>query len=533
MPRQFLSPLTKKRWSRFRRLPHAWWSLVALVALYILSGAAELLCNSKPLLLRHDGRWYFPLVEYVSEKELLANGRDVRADFIALNRQGVFQDSFVLWAPLRNDPYRIVPPEELTPVLDDQVTITPELRVAGITVDSQLRIQRATGLHTFLPPGAPEENLTRQPLEKYWVLPPELSTQLQPFFRGEEAAEVDLQLSPQPSSPYPAVRLKIAASAPRPQSRRVLRARLLETSQSQPQSQKWSFRPGENLPKESPLPWQELPEDLRQKIHQSRSTLDQNHNSVSFDYPLNGRQCNVTLQRQVVRYPFPPTAGHLMGLDDAGRDVLARIIYGLRIALNFGFILVICSLSVGTFFGILQGYAGGTTDIIGQRLIEIWSGLPFLYVMILMGSIYGPGFMLLLFCYAIFNWVGISYYVRAETLRLRNQPFVEAARCMGLSPWRIAWKHILPNALVPLITFFPFSLVGAIGSLAALDYLGFGLPPPSPSLGELLAQAQTNRWAWWLVLFPALTLFLVMLIGVMIGEGLRNAYDPRRQNRLQ
>jgi microcin C transport system permease protein len=153
--------------------------------------------------------------------------------------------------------------------------------------------------------------------------------------------------------------------------------------------------------------------------------------------------------------------------------------------------------------------------------------------MILMGSIYGRSFGLLLVCYGIFNWIGISYYIRAEFLRLRKQPFVEAAKCMGISSFKIIFKHILPNGLIPVITFFPFSLVGAIGALAALDYLGFGLPPPTPSWGELLFQAQQYRWAWWLILFPSLILFVVMLLGVFVGEGIRNAYDPKRFTRLE
>jgi microcin C transport system permease protein len=190
-------------------------------------------------------------------------------------------------------------------------------------------------------------------------------------------------------------------------------------------------------------------------------------------------------------------------------------------------------MTLGTFLGAIQGYFGGGADILGQRLTEIWNALPFLYVMILLGAVYGRSFLLLLFCYAIFNWIGISYYVRAEFLRLRHLPFVEAARATGLPHRKIIFRHILPNALTPLITFFPFQLVGAIGALAALDYLGFGLPPPTPSWGELLQQAHQFRWAWWLILYPSLALFGVMLLGVFIGEGIRNAYDPRRYTRFE
>jgi microcin C transport system permease protein len=247
----------------------------------------------------------------------------------------------------------------------------------------------------------------------------------------------------------------------------------------------------------------------------------------------NGRTYTVEFIREDIRFPFHPVPGHIMGIDGAGRDVFARILYGLRTSMTFGLLLVFASMALGIIAGALQGYYGGAVDITGQRLIEIWSALPFLYIMILMGSVYGRSFSLLLVCYGIFNWIGISYYMRAEFLRLRKQPFVEAAKSMGIASRKIIFKHILPNGLVPIVTFFPFSLVGAIGSLAALDYLGFGLPPPTPSWGELLAQAQTYRWAWWLILYPSLALFIVMLLGVFIGEGIRNAYDPKRYSRLE
>ncbi|MFQ5485053.1 MAG: ABC transporter permease subunit, partial [Desulfobacterales bacterium] len=253
----------------------------------------------------------------------------------------------------------------------------------------------------------------------------------------------------------------------------------------------------------------------------------------SVSVTVNNRPYKVDFIKEDVRFPFAPVRGHMMGIDGAGRDVLARVLYGLRTSLTFGLMLVAFSVTMGIIAGALQGYYGGILDITGQRLIEIWSALPFLYIMILMGSTYGRSFSLLLFIYGLFNWIGISYYIRAEFLRLRKQPFVESAICMGISNRKIIFKHILPNAMVPVITFFPFSLVGAIGALAALDYLGFGLPPPTPSWGELLFQAQQYRWAWWLILYPSIALFMVMLLGVFVGEGVRNAYDPKRFTRLE
>lgn len=234
-----------------------------------------------------------------------------------------------------------------------------------------------------------------------------------------------------------------------------------------------------------------------------------------------------------VAWPFRPVAGHPCGIDAAGRDVLSRIVAGTRIALIFGLVLVATSMVLGVAIGAVQGYFGGLVDIASQRLIEIWSALPFLYVMMLVGSVLGRSFGLLLLCYGLFNWIGISYYMRAEFLRLRSRPFVDAARCQGFSTWNIMVRHILPNALTPLVTLLPFSLIGAIASISALDFLGFGLPPLTPSLGELLGQSQQDTSAWWLTLYPALTLFAIMLLSVFIGEGLRDAFDPKPTARYE
>ena len=237
--------------------------------------------------------------------------------------------------------------------------------------------------------------------------------------------------------------------------------------------------------------------------------------------------------KDAVSWPFPPVKGHPFGIDSAGRDVYARVVHGLRISLLFGLVLAFWAMIGGLVVGAIEGYFGGWTDILGQRFTEIWSALPFLYVMIFIGSTVGRGFGVLLLCYSLFNWIVVSYYVRAEFLRLRSRPFVEAAKCQGFSAARIIFREILPNALTPLVTLFPFLLMGAIGSLAALDFLGFGLPPLTPSLGELLNQAAQFREAWWLILFPTLALFTVMLLTVLVGEGLRDAFDPRRASKIE
>ena len=234
-----------------------------------------------------------------------------------------------------------------------------------------------------------------------------------------------------------------------------------------------------------------------------------------------------------VSFPFRPVPEHPFGIDAGGRDVYARVVHGMRIALVFGLVLAFLGMLFGLVIGAVEGYFGGKTDIVLQRFTEIWSAMPFLYVMIFIGSTLGRSFAVLMICYAIFNWITVSYYMRAEFLRLRMRTFVEAAKVQGCSTARIIFVHILPNALTPLITLFPFLLMGAIGSLAALDFLGFGLPPMTPSCGELLAEAQQFRSAWWLILFPSAALFIVMLLTVLVGEGLRDAFDPRQESKLE
>jgi len=225
--------------------------------------------------------------------------------------------------------------------------------------------------------------------------------------------------------------------------------------------------------------------------------------------------------------PSYPTAENWLGTDDQGRDVVARLIYGFRISVLFGLVLTIISSIVGVAAGAVQGYFGGRVDILGQRFIEIWSGLPTLYLLIILASLVKPNFWWLLGIMLLFSWTGLVGVVRAEFLRGRNLEYVRAARALGMSHSRIMKRHILPNAIVATMTFMPFILSGSITALTSLDFLGYGLPPGSPSLGELLAQGKANLHAPWLGIagFSAIALQLSLL--VFIGEGVRDAFDPR------
>jgi microcin C transport system permease protein len=231
--------------------------------------------------------------------------------------------------------------------------------------------------------------------------------------------------------------------------------------------------------------------------------------------------------------PHPPSAAHWLGTDSMARDILARLIYGFRICMVFAVCLMLMGAFLGITIGGVQGYLGGVVDIAAQRLIEIWSSLPFLYVVIMVGSIYGSNFMLLLLVMVLFQWIGLSYYMRGEFLKLKQMTYVKAARALGIGPIRIFFRQILPNALTPVITIMPFSLIGGITALTALDFLGFGLPPPTPSWGELLSQGLNNLYAPWIAISTITALFTTLLLATFIGEGVREAFDPKAEYRIE
>jgi microcin C transport system permease protein len=229
--------------------------------------------------------------------------------------------------------------------------------------------------------------------------------------------------------------------------------------------------------------------------------------------------------------PSPPTWENILGTDDQGRDVLARLIYGFRISVLFGLILAIGSSILGILAGGLQGYFGGKIDLFFQRFVEIWSGLPTLYLLIILGSMVEPNFWWLLGLMLMFSWTALVGLVRAEFLRARNFDYVRAARALGLSAPKIMFRHLLPNAMVATLTYLPFILNGAITTLTSLDFLGFGLPPGSPSLGEMLAQGKNNLQAPWLGFVAFFSVGITLILLVFIGEGIRDAFDPRKIRR--
>ena len=247
-------------------------------------------------------------------------------------------------------------------------------------------------------------------------------------------------------------------------------------------------------------------------------------------YPLNPYSYDTINFATSQPNPAPPSSDNWWGTDDRGRDVLARLIYGFRLSVLFAFTLTAIGIVLGIVAGALQGYLGGRFDLIAQRLIEIWGSMPELYLLIIFASIFEPSILLLLVLLSLFGWMGLSDYVRAEFLRSRNLNYVTAARALGVSNVAIMWRHLLPNGLTPVITFLPFRVSGAILALTSLDFLGLGVPPSTPSLGELLRQGKEHLDAWWIVSGTFIVLVGTLILLIFIGEGLREAMDMRKNS---
>ncbi|HNY27787.1 MAG TPA: ABC transporter permease subunit [Candidatus Sumerlaeota bacterium] len=541
-----LSPVARKRLHRFREMKRAWWAFCLLMGAFVLSQGAEFFCSDRPLYLRMGGEVYFPAFRFYfkerfhlgreyTEDDLLKDGNQTLPRYKALVRSEEFgrdPDNRVVFPIIPYGPDEILEPQSLEIPNEVRVVFFPAPLTGTVNLLSDGKIESSVGAGGFL--GLKEEEMPGFAFETGYPVEGDLKQALAARFANQEAPRfekevVSLKPIPSESRAVETVRrvvVSLPPYTPRTRAPKSVRLTLREVSNSSGTTEWVVFDERcEPIHVKSGL-WSSASEEERGKIVgwvQARFSGEVENQTVD----LAGKRLGVRFEKTEVRWPFEPVRGHPLGIDNSGRDVLARIIYAFRIALSFGLLLVFFSLTAGVVAGGVMGYWGGWVDLTGQRLIEIWVAVPFLYVMMLLGNVLGRSFGLLLVVYGLFNWVGISYYVRAEFLRLRKLPFVEAARCLGVPTWKILFKHILPNALTPVVTYFPFALVGAIGSLTALDYLGFGMPPPTASWGDLLNQAQTHRWAWWLTVYPALALSGVMILGVFIGEGVRAAFDSR------
>ena len=253
--------------------------------------------------------------------------------------------------------------------------------------------------------------------------------------------------------------------------------------------------------------------------------LKENNNWALF--PINPHSYNSINFNNSQPNPAPPSHENILGTDDRGRDVLARLIYGFRLSVIFALALTAIGILIGLFFGAIQGYFAGRIDLYLQRFIEIWGSMPELYILIIFASIFEPSILLLIVLLSLFGWISLSDYVRAEFLKGRNMDYVNAARTLGLTDWQIIVKHVLPNSLVSVVTFLPFRISGAILILTSLDFLGLGVPSSTPSLGELLAQGKENISAWWLSLTTFIVLVGTLLLLIFIGEGIRESISGK------
>ncbi len=248
-------------------------------------------------------------------------------------------------------------------------------------------------------------------------------------------------------------------------------------------------------------------------------------------YPLNPYHHSTLNYFAKEPNPSGPSRDNWLGTDDRGRDVLARLLYGFRISVLFALALTVIGVFLGILTGAIQGFYGGKTDLFFQRFIEIWGSMPELYLLIIFAAMFDPSLGLLLVLLSLFGWMGLSDYVRAEFLRNRQLDYVRAARAMGLSSMQIMWRHVLPNSMTPVVTFLPFRMSAAILALTSLDFLGLGVPPGTPSLGELLAQGKNNIDAWWISLSTFAVLVVTLLLLTFMGDALRDALDPRKADK--
>ena len=244
-------------------------------------------------------------------------------------------------------------------------------------------------------------------------------------------------------------------------------------------------------------------------------------------FPINPHSYNSINFNNAKPNPAPPSYDNLLGTDDRGRDVLARLIYGFRLSVIFALALTAVGIVIGLFFGAVQGYFAGRVDLYLQRFIEIWGSMPELYILIIFASIFEPSILLLILLLSLFGWISLSDYVRAEFLKGRNMDYVNAARTLGLTDFQIIVKHILPNSLISVVTFLPFRISGAILILTSLDFLGLGVPSTTPSLGELLSQGKDNISAWWLSLTTFFVLVGTLILLIFIGEGIRESISGK------
>lgn len=524
--KELIDPNTKRRFSHFKNTKRAYWSFWLFLIIFIISLFANFLANNKPLIINYEGKFYFPIFKYYSEDTFYKNGNFARINYKELVKSDVYKQNKKNWAIfpiIKYGAYETIKSSDLK--LDKSILLRIETKekIANIDVLKNFKIYKSNGLKQLL--GIEDKTLRNKKIEEVF----EKNNKLKSLINGLEKrfSNIDspiLEIKSKKNN----YKISLVAYKKRGRAPKKIRIYLRENNKIT-QSEKIKFAETGKVISNKKY-WLTLSEKDQKTLMSKVDSFRQEH-AINSEFDFGNFK--IYASKNNVNFPYPPNQQHILGLDESGRDVLTVILYATRISLLFGLILVTTSTILGIIIGAIQGFFGGKVDILGQRFIEIWEALPFLFIIMFLGSVFGKGFLILLVIYAAFNWISLSYYVRADFLKLRKMQFVEAARVLGISRIKIIIYHILPNALSSVITLFPFGLVGAIFALSALDYLGFGLPPGTPSWGDLLAQAQVYPPGWWLVVFPSIALFTVTLLGVFIGEGLRAAFDPRNKNNLE
>jgi len=453
---------------KFRNDRRAFYSMVALLTAFIITLPAELLCNVRPILLVVDGKPYFPIFFQYTEQDY-GGTRPVEPDYKS--------DAFMRW-------------------LKGEAPVEPKASTRTAAEDDA---QEGQGLELSV------DDFSEKGFD------PELFRTLNEI-RGEDSSSMGLGLDDFEEDSGTSMDLGLgdfeeegATSAPSPQQpdTSTVQAQAPPEASAEPRNV-WAL-------------WPPVRYDYKYIPTESKT------GRVALAAPYEVRSADGS---RII--PSSWEDGHYLGTDDRGRDVLARLIYGFRISMLFGISLAITGTIIGCILGGIQGFFGGWIDLIGQRLTEIWGSIPRLYILIILSAFLVPSTILLFLILNLTAWMGIAAYIRAEFLKGRNLEYVKAARALGVNNASIMRRHILPNSLTPVITFFPFEVTAGILALVSLDYLNLGVPSPAPSIGELLAQGKNNLQAIWILLPTFLMLTGTLSLLTFVGDGIRNAFDPRK-----
>ncbi|MFO7820524.1 MAG: ABC transporter permease subunit [Lentisphaeria bacterium] len=476
-----MNPKLKQGFTRFRRQKRAFYSLLILLVLFVITLPAELLCNSKPIMVRLEGKWYFPVFQNYTEHDF--GGRlKITADYRDLG----------FWRRIGCDPAAAgldIPEQGRRSAPGDNIEQKEKEEAEEI-----LDMFGSNETENHPPPKATPESPAAKP---------------QPVMAGIGTKALFRQ-------PFARKSIKPVSSAHQSDS-------ILELFDPEPHDQ-------------NKIETAVSKDDPRQRKTQECRVL---WPPVRYDYAY--IETNTKVGRSALVAPWPhrtpgsdkliPSGwldGHYLGTDNRGRDVLARLVYGLRVSLLFGLLLAVSSTFIGATLGAVQGFFAGWVDLFGQRLTEIWGSLPRLYLLMILSSLLARNIIVLFVILNITSWMGMAAYMRAEFLKGRNLDYVKAARALGVRNTGIMFRHILPNSMTPIITFFPFAVTGGILALVSLDFLNLGVPSPFPSIGEMLRQGQANLHATWIIIPAFIVLSGTITMLTFIGDGLRNAFDPRK-----